>query len=106
MKSLRSIMESIPVIEVLIIIIVVVFLPLSFCRGILVDESVAIRAMETQGYSNIEVVDHTWFIVGLRGCSKNDAARFTVKAINPAGKDIECYVCTGWIFKGATIRTK
>ena len=75
-------------------------------RGALVNEDVAVRALDTQGYSDIKITDSAWFAVGLRGCDEKDAARFTATAKNPAGKQVKVYVCTGWIFKGATIRTK
>ncbi len=75
-------------------------------RGSFVDPQVAVKALDAQGYSNIQIVDHSWFAVGLRGCDTSDAARFTANATNPAGKQTQIYVCTGWIFKGATIRTK
>ncbi|KKP80380.1 MAG: hypothetical protein A2271_04865 [Candidatus Moranbacteria bacterium RIFOXYA12_FULL_35_19] len=105
MKSLQNIKGEGGIEFIIIILFVAISIVLS-CRGILVDKNVAIRAVETQGFSNIKVIDHAWFAVGLRGCSSKDAARFTVKATNPAGKEVECYVCSGWLFKGATIRTK
>lgn len=75
-------------------------------RGVLVREDVAVRALEIQGYSDIKVTDSAWFAVGYRGCDEKDAARFTAVAKNPAGKQVQVYVCTGWPFKGATVRTK
>jgi prepilin-type N-terminal cleavage/methylation domain-containing protein len=77
----------------------------SVFRGMLVNEDVAIRALEKQGYSDIKIISHNWFLVGVRGCDGKDAAKFTARVKNPAGKDTEVFVCTGWIFKGATIRT-
>jgi hypothetical protein len=90
----------------LIVILVVVFVIGGLCRGILVEESVAVRALEIQGYTDIEIVDHAWCFVGLRGCDRNDAAKITATATNPVGRQIEVYVCCGWPFKGSTIRTK
>jgi hypothetical protein len=75
-------------------------------RGILVNDDIAYRSAEVQGYSNVRVLDHSWFAVGFRGCSSHDAARFTLKATNSAGKDTQFYVCSGWLFKAATIRTE
>ncbi len=75
-------------------------------RGIIVDNDVAIRSMEAQGYSNIKVIDKSWFAVGFQGCDSSDAAQFTVQATNPAGKPTVVYVCTGAFFKGGTIRVK
>lgn len=87
-----------------ILILVVFFVVLG--RGIFASKDVAIRALEAQGYSNIAIVDHAWLAVGLRGCDEKDAARFTAKVTNPAGKSAEVYVCTGVIFKGGTIRVR
>jgi hypothetical protein len=75
-------------------------------RGIFASQDVAVRALEAQGYSDIQIVDHAWFAVGLRGCDDKDAARFTAKVTNPAGKSAELYVCTGVIFKGGTVRVR
>ena len=74
-------------------------------RGVFVNESVAIQAMEDRGFSEVEVDGSAWFLVGLRGCSEKDAARFDVTAINPAGNRVSLSVCSGWPFKGATIRS-
>lgn len=73
--------------------------------GKFVDESTAIRALEKQGYSNIEVVDKDIWFVSLRGCGDEDVAKFDAVATNPAGKEVDVFVCIGWPFKGATVRT-
>ena len=91
---------------VLIVLVVVLVIAMAFARGVLVSEDVAIRALETQGYTNIKIIDHSWFALGLRGGSEDDAARFTATATNPIGKTVEVEVYTGWIFKSATIRTR
>jgi hypothetical protein len=106
MKNLQNDERGFMEYEFIVGIVAIIIFFLAIFRGTMVDEKVAYQAAEIQGYSNVEVVDHAWFFVGLRGCSSHDAARFTVKATNPAGKDVEYYVCSGWIFKGATIRTK
>jgi len=85
-------------------IVVIILIFLSVGRGAFADQGVAVRALEAQGYSNIQIVDKAIFLVGMRGCDEKDAARFTAKATNPAGKPAEVYVCTGMIFKGGTIR--
>lgn len=64
------------------------------------------RALETQGYSDISITGRDWLFYGFTGCDKNDAVRFTAEATNPAGKKVEIYVCAGWPMKGATIRTR
>ena len=87
-----------------VMILFIAVLVFAFSRGAFVGESIAIRTLETQGYSNIKIVDHIWFLIGVRGCDGGDAARFTAKATNPVGKPVEVFVCTGLFFKGGTIR--
>jgi len=87
------------------IIFICAVLAFGIFRGLCVDKSMALRAMEKQGYNDVRVVDYHWFMVGFRGCSGHDAAKFDVVAKNPVGKKVECFVCVGWPFKGATIRT-
>ena len=86
------------------IVMAIIAIFLSLFRGALVSEETAINAAEVQGYSEPVVTDHAYFAVGLRGCSTHDAARFTVEAVNPAKKKVTFYVCSGWIFKSATVR--
>ncbi len=87
------------------VIIVCAVIAFSIFRGLWADKSTALRALEKQGYSDVRIIDHSWFMVSVRGCSNSDAAKFTALAKNPVGKEVECFVCTGWPFKGATIRT-
>ncbi len=79
---------------------------MGFCRGILTDQDVAIRTLEAQGYSDIEIIDKAWWAVGFRGCDESDATRFTAQATNPTGNRVEVYVCTGAFVKGGTIRVR
>ena len=74
-------------------------------RGTFVSSEIATRALEKQGYENIQILEKDWFLVGVRGCDGMDAAKFVVKATNPAKKIVEVNVCVGGPFKGATIRT-
>ena len=84
----------------------IVVIVLTLFRGSWVDTSEATRALETQGYSNVQIIQHKWFAVGVRGCESSDAARFDATATNPAGKQVRLFVCVGWPFKGATVRTE
>lgn len=92
-------------ISILMYAFVVVILILSMCRGSFVSESAAITAVENQGFSNVEVVDHDWLLVGYRGCDAHDTAKFTLTATNPIGQKVEIYACSGFPFKGFTIRS-
>lgn len=73
--------------------------------GLFVSEQAAVKALEDQGFNNVQVVDHAWFAIGFRGGGRGDAARFTAKAVNPAGKEVTIYVFVGWPFKGSTVRS-
>lgn len=92
------------VVIVIAIIGTVVFFGIA--RGILVNESVAIKALETQGFGDVEITKRAWFAVDYRGCSSSDVVKFEAIAINPIGKRVNVFVCAGWPFKGATIRSK
>ena len=87
------------------IVVIVVAIVLSIFRGLFVDQLIAVRALEKQGYENIQISEKDWFIVGLRGCDGKDAAKFVARATNSLKKEVELNVCVGWPFKGATIRT-
>lgn len=89
---------------VLYALLIVVSLTFGCGRGVLVGKDVAVRTLEAQGFTEIQVTDNSWFAVGWRGCDQNDAARLTAVAKNPAGKKVTVYVCAGF-FKGGTIRT-
>lgn len=87
------------------ILLIIGTLFFSLCRGVFAKEDTAIEALRAQGYSDIKIVDHSWFMVGLQGCDSSDAAIFTAKVTNPANHPAEVYVCTGLI-KGGTVRSK
>lgn len=87
-------------------VILVILVILVFCRGALVEPQVAVAALEAAGYSNVVVKEHIFLFVGLRGGDRQDAALFTCRATNPAGKEVTVYVTSGWPFKGAAIRYK
>lgn len=56
------------------------------------------RALESSGYSDIEVGGYAWL-----SCGKDDSfsTRFTAK--NPAGQTVSGAVCCGWL-KSCTVR--
>lgn len=73
--------------------------------GLFVDENIAIRTFEADGFTNVRVVNRQWFMPSLGGCGDSDRVRFEVVATNPSGKEQTGIVCSGWPFKGATRRT-
>lgn len=72
----------------------------------LVGEAVAKRALDAHGWSEIEITGKHYILVGFQGCGQDDAAKFDAVALNPIGKRVKLYVCTGLMFKGATIRVQ
>jgi hypothetical protein len=81
-----------------------VFLFTSAC-GYWVSEDRIVRAVEKQGYKNVQVLDKNIFFVNWKGCSRGDDAQFDVKATNALDVDVDLVVCAGWPFKGVTIRS-
>ena len=75
-------------------------------RGSCASEDQAIRAVTNLGFTEVEVLDKDIWFIGLRGCDGHDAALFTVRGKNPAGKVVTVGVCVGWPFKGATVRSE
>ncbi len=90
---------------VAMMIVVIVLLFLIAARGLLVRENVAVKTLETQGFSSVKVLHRNWFLVGFRGGHQGDAVRFVCQAVNPAGHEVTVHVFAGWPFQGATVRT-
>jgi hypothetical protein len=90
----------------LIVLIIAVLLLTTPFPGCMVREKTAVRALEKQGYSEVQITSRANYFVRMRGGSNGDVVRFTCNAKNPAGKFVEdVYVFSGWLFKGSTIRT-
>lgn len=92
--------------SVLLILFIIVVLVGYTCRGACADSTETKQAIEKQGYSNVKITDKSIFFVGWRGCSSNDAIQYDVTAKNPKDQTVDLIVCSGWPFKGVTIRTK
>lgn len=86
-------------------ILIIICISLVNIRGIFINESIVIKAVKKQGFSNIKIIEKQWLFFEKRGCDKADAAKFEAIATNPDGTQTKIYVCTGWPFKGVTIRT-
>ena len=91
---------------IVVVALVVGFGAVTYLKpGIWADKNDAIRALENQGFSQIQVLDKDIFFLWWNGCGEDDDASFELRALNPVGKKVEMTVCVGWPFKGATIRT-
>ena len=92
-------MKTIKLIGLVAITVLFIFIALATIGmvpvGAFVPESRAIRALETQGYSNIEITKKAVFFIGWRGGDSKDKVRFTAKATNPVGKEVKVYVFSG-----------
>jgi hypothetical protein len=74
------------------------------CSAMVSDDK-AINAVEDAGYTDVEILSRSWFLIEWRGCGKGDDVRFTVRGTNVRGEVREFYVCAG-VLKGGTIRSK
>ncbi len=78
----------------------------AFIQGAMVKPSDAVRALETQGYSDVHIIgEPKWVALSWRGCGGGDAALYNAQAKNPIGKQVDVFVCVGWWFKGSTVRS-
>lgn len=59
----------------------------------------AVRALESSGYSEVVVTGWKPF-----SCDEKDFFSTGFKAKNPAGKRVSGVVCSGLLFKNATVR--
>ena len=96
--------EEFPWFNVVMAFLTVGVIVVGLFSGIFIGEQIAVRALENQGFTNVRIVDKQWFLVGMRGCGR-DAAKFTARAVNPAQREVDIFVCVGWPFKGVTVRS-
>jgi len=66
----------------------------------------ALFNVEKQGYAKVALGTKHYIFVSFRGCSSHDAAMWEAKGINAHGKKVDLIVCSGWPFKGVTVRTE
>lgn len=57
------------------------------------------RALSAEGMTNIRITGYDWF-----ACSKDDWYHTGFTATNSQGKQVSGVVCSGLIFKAATVR--
>lgn len=63
------------------------------------SETDARRALEAEGFKDIRVTGYDWF-----ACAKDDTYHTGFVAKNREGREVRGVVCSGMIFKNATIR--
>ena len=77
------------------IVVIAILLILAGCT----NSNDAERALSGAGYKNIQTGGYAWF-----DCSKDDFYHTEFTATNPSGQTVTGVVCSGLIFKSATIR--
>ena len=85
--------------KILFIILLILTLLFFIIEGSFVDESVAIKALQKQGFTDINITKKEWIFVGFLGCGEDDSVKFTAIAKNPRNETVDIYVCSGWLFK-------
>lgn len=78
------------------------------CESCAPGPDAAVRAAETNGFTNVRVVD-SHGCAQMNGCSDGDAIAYDVTAMNQAEKLVSFVVCCGdtsFGGKGCTIRTR
>ncbi len=64
-----------------------------------VDQETALRVLSSNGYTNIQITGYSPF-----SCSEDDFNSTGFIATSPSGQKVRGAVCTGILFKNATIR--
>ncbi len=59
----------------------------------------AIAELQEMGHTNIEILDESLWLGRVWTCGKVYNVRFTFRAKEPTGKEVEGYLCTGGIFR-------
>lgn len=86
-----------------LMIIAVMFLPACWT-----DDSEALRALESNGFTNAHITNRSGVMIGYEGCGRDDGAVYEAMATNAIGKQVTVVVCCGGAmsFKGCVVRTK
>ena len=99
----RKIMKKILIAIGVIIAVLFLAVPFNvFQKKMPVNNNDVIKALDAQGYTNIEIIDAQYLAVS-QNDNASSAITYTVKATNPAGEDVEVYAYCGSSFKGNII---
>jgi hypothetical protein len=89
---------------VVMIIILIGVLVFGVARGFMVNSADSIHAAQEQGFSDVVITQELRILPGFAGCDSGDAAGFHMTGVNTKGEHITFTACSGWPFKGITIR--
>lgn len=70
-----------------------------------VNNDDVIKALEAKGYTNIEIINAECVVVS-QHYDVSSSTKYTVKATNSVGDDVEFYVYCGLLFNNIAIKTK
>lgn len=89
---------------VLVVVFLAVIILVNFNWG--PNNDSAQKAIEAHGFKNITSVERHWFGSHyFYGCGGDDAFAFTANAVNANNQPVKLVACTGYFFKGYTIRS-
>lgn len=91
--------------KIRVLLMTVLLLILTGC-GVFMSRENVVKAVEKQGYTNVQILEKHIFFVDWHGCGSDDDAIFNATATNPTGKQVDILICAGWPFKAVTVRTK
>lgn len=72
--------------------------------GACVDDAVAMRALSDQGFTDARIRSRSDFFSWANGCDGTDSVAWQVDA-KREGRPVRLTVCSGAIWKGATVRS-
>ena len=82
----------------------IVFIMACMGMGSCVDDSVAMRALADQGFTDARIRSRSNFFSWANGCDGTDSVAWQVDAKRD-GRPVRLTVCSGAIWKGATVRS-
>ncbi|MDP3769609.1 MAG: hypothetical protein U1A25_00140 [Candidatus Sungbacteria bacterium] len=83
----------------LTIVMLIIALTIMLNVGFFSNPDVAVKAVKRHAYTDVTVINHTWFFLGLRwGSPSGYMSRFTVEALNVNREPATLVVYTGWLF--------
>ena len=81
------------------IVVLSILLSIGFVMSGCTNRTDAERALKAEGFSDIKITGYSWF-----ACSEDDFYHTGFEATNHNGAKVKGTVCSGLLFKNATIR--
>ena len=94
------------IIQLAIGVFALLFLVASLFRGLMVDPKESLRVADTFGFRNVAIVSTQWFLPLFAGCDAGDALAVNLAVTDQQGRTAAVLACSGWPWKGWTMRVK